>query len=368
MADRKIRRLIPYELFEIDAIEGWLDEQARQGLRLTRIGGRWAYFEKPESPTMTRYRIDVKRTWGYDTERQNTFRELGWEFVDGLDNHMDVYRAFRPGAVEINTDEEALQGVLGRYYRRNVLLAAFTIAFLLVLMWIIWGRVTEAGGLCTALLGSMGRTLPIAAAFFLYGLFLGIFDLLLPLRARRRSQTDREYHSPPLARRRILLRWIVIAVMLGVQLCNLFFPHLGRIREITPLSESDDVPIPALEEICPDWRGQETYLTKVKEPFSLCRFAWVSGASDESARPYYSVRLFDARWSSLANGAALEQISGQEALSVAGSGWDSGWFFEKPESGDSKQHLILLNGSRLMLIEYIGDERLTDRLELFAQK
>ena len=33
-----VKRL-PYDWYEIDAIEGWLDEQVREGLRLVTING-----------------------------------------------------------------------------------------------------------------------------------------------------------------------------------------------------------------------------------------------------------------------------------------------------------------------------------------
>lgn len=362
---KKIRRLLPYELFEIDAIEGWLDEQARQGLRLTAVRGQWCYFEKPDDPAMTRYRIDVKRDWGRDTERQDTFRDLGWEFVDGLDNRLDVYRAARADAVEINTDEEALQEVLGRYYRRQVLGGLSVLAVTLLFAWNFWSRVRDAGGLCTALLGYMGRTLPLAAFLLLYGLFLSGFYLALPLRARRRSQTERDYHSPALARYRRILRWVVAAVLIGINLLRLVFPGLGRVREAVPLADSG-LPIPALTEICPAGSGT-TYLTKVDEPFSRSYFAWIPGDADGSARPYYTAQLYDARWEWLAAGAAREQAAGQNARAVTAPGWERAWYYETPEGAEIRQHLALLSGSRVLLVDYIGRERLTDCLDLFGQ-
>ena len=364
MAEKKIRLLLPYELFEVDAIEGWLDEQARQGLRLTGIQRRWCYFDRPEKPAMTRYRIDVKRTWGFDTERQNTFRDLGWEFVDGLDNRMDVYRAARPDAVEINTDEEALQEVLGRYYRRQVISGLFVLAVTLFSFWTLWRRVAAEGGFYTAMLGAMGRTLPVAAAFLLYGLAMSVFYLALPIRARRRSQTERGFHAPATARYRTTLRWVVAAILIGVNLCNLFLPHLGRVREIEPLAETG-YPMPTLAELCPAAVGMETYVSKVEDPFSRSAFAWVSG--NDGRFPHYLAQLYDARWPWLAERAAREHLAGRDARPVTVPGWSEAWYYETAEDGATMQHLVLREGNRLLLADYGGSEPLTDRPELFGQ-
>ncbi|MBO5122811.1 MAG: DUF2812 domain-containing protein, partial [Oscillospiraceae bacterium] len=106
-----VKRL-PYDWYEIDAIEGWLDEQVREGLRLVTINGKDFHFG-PTDGTLTRYRIHLKPERGYhhDLEYHESFADLGWKFVDSINAQADVYQAVRPDAVEINTDEEVLQGV-----------------------------------------------------------------------------------------------------------------------------------------------------------------------------------------------------------------------------------------------------------------
>ena len=52
-------KLLPYYLYQIDAIESWLDDQAKKGLFLTDVRSRLTMgFEKGE-PRPVRYRIDV---------------------------------------------------------------------------------------------------------------------------------------------------------------------------------------------------------------------------------------------------------------------------------------------------------------------
>ncbi len=107
-SERKL--LLPYDGCEIDAIEGWLDEQAREGWRLDSIDGMHFYFTRPDDTTLTRYRIDVLPNKVPDLEeRRATFDDLGWEYIATLFDNFDIYAAARPDAVEINTDEELLR-------------------------------------------------------------------------------------------------------------------------------------------------------------------------------------------------------------------------------------------------------------------
>ena len=105
---------MPFAWYEVDALEAWLDEQSQQGLKLVNIRGlgykEVVFAETTEAPT--RYRVHIKPKDGYYTRREEykeTMRELGWEYVDRLNYRVDIYRATRPDAVEINTDENALR-------------------------------------------------------------------------------------------------------------------------------------------------------------------------------------------------------------------------------------------------------------------
>ena len=107
---------LPFAWYEVDALEAWLDEQSQQGLQLVGIRCfsfgymRAVFAESGEFPT--RYRVHIKPKDGYYTKREEfkeTMRELGWEYVNRLNYRADVYRATRPDAVEINTDENALR-------------------------------------------------------------------------------------------------------------------------------------------------------------------------------------------------------------------------------------------------------------------
>ena len=58
-----IRKTLPYYVYQIDAIESWLDEQARSGLFLQKFSmGRMCF--QQDAPRPMRYRIDVKQNPG----------------------------------------------------------------------------------------------------------------------------------------------------------------------------------------------------------------------------------------------------------------------------------------------------------------
>ena len=61
-------KLMPYEPYEIDALESWLDEQARKGCFLSQSHGKWLQFYR-DAPRPLRCRIDVKPDPGYHEDR-----------------------------------------------------------------------------------------------------------------------------------------------------------------------------------------------------------------------------------------------------------------------------------------------------------
>jgi len=362
----------PYEKYEIDAIEGWLDEQARQGLRLTLVQGRRCWFEKPETPAMTRYRIDVRGKHTDEQERLDTYAQLGWQFVAAIDSRMSVYRADRPDAVEINTDEEALQEMLGRYYRWELFSALFYLAMGLFFVHAFWRWSAKAGGFFTAALGPLGRDIPIGLLFVLYSLFCCVFHLVTLRRARVRTQTERGYHSPALAKRRLVVVWGISLALIVFYLCILLgnYIFLG-VREGVPLPDAR-YPVPALEELAPEYAGTKTTLLESGYLFSRgCSVSEAVSAGqypeDSPALPLYQVRLYDAKWAFLAQGAAREHVAGRNAQVVTVPGWSGAWYYETAGDGRTWQHLVLLEGNRVLLADYSGAGELTDHLALFGQ-
>lgn len=210
-------KLLPYYPFQTDAIEGWLDEQAKQGLFLTECAWKLAAaFERGE-PKAVRYRIDVKRDSGCygEQERIAAYRELGWEYVCELTAELDVYRCDDPDAPELNTDEETLHQVLDGKLKRAVIQAVVILC--LLPLWVYWALLRDMPTFESAsdMLSSGYGWLYLAG-------FLAMLTWLLDdaatiagaVSARRRRLLKRAYHTPSELRRWRAVRWATVLLPL----------------------------------------------------------------------------------------------------------------------------------------------------------
>ncbi len=48
MKGKKVRRLLPCDIFAVGALEHWLGDMSQEGLRLESLGETWAVFRKAE--------------------------------------------------------------------------------------------------------------------------------------------------------------------------------------------------------------------------------------------------------------------------------------------------------------------------------
>ena len=105
MRNRK-SKILPYSVYDVSAMEGWLEEMARKGLHLDVLAGQYAWFEKRE-PAEIRYRMepwagDVPRL---DDEMEAVYEAAGWEYVQRVvDEHFHIWRSVRPDARELHDD------------------------------------------------------------------------------------------------------------------------------------------------------------------------------------------------------------------------------------------------------------------------
>ena len=225
-----VKRL-PYDWYEIDAIEGWLDEQVREGLRLVTINGKDFHFG-PTDGTLTRYRIHLKPERGYhhDIEYHESFADLGWKFVDSINAQADVYQAVRPDAVEINTDEEVLQSVIKNALRGELALILLSAAA--ILYWIVRRVELFSAYGFAGIYEFMLVALPSLIVFVL--LLFAWAVIMIPLAkhrraVKRRHLLSRDYHTPAVAKRRSrphrialmsLLLVLMLLLLMGVLMGN----------------------------------------------------------------------------------------------------------------------------------------------------
>lgn len=257
-----IRKELPFAWYEVDALEAWLDEQVQQGLRLTGIksflGKKCIFEENTDGPT--RYRVHIKPENGYYTRREEyreTMRELGWEYVDRLNYRADIYRAMRPDAVEINTDEEALRDSIKSANRGGI---GAGIIMLLMIPKLLRNELQYMklyDGFYDMLLD--GTALLTASTVFMaaFYLVLGIYAILRSVAQRRRYLLDRSFRPAPEIRKRKRVR-IALLTLVGISILFLAVVGISSAGSSydVPLS---DCPVVLLESLCPEEAAQLDY-------------------------------------------------------------------------------------------------------------
>ena len=386
-----VKRL-PYDWYEIDAIEGWLDEQVREGLRLVTINGKDFHFG-PTDGTLTRYRIHLKPERGYhhDIEYHESFADLGWKFIDSINAQADVYQAVRPDAVEINTDEEALQGVIKNALRGELALIILSAAA--ILYWIVRQiKLFSAYGFA-GIYDFMLVALPSLIVFVL--LLFAWAVIMIPLAkhrrdVKRRHLLSRNYHTPTVAKRRSrphrialmsLLLVLMLLVLMGVlmgndsgtpQPCPVATLEAVNAEEFSALSTEEDIN---------EYHGAEIL-------YSAHTYRWdspaVMTADGWGYTPLsYVVGVETMKFPSWAKPYYRELVTtDQPWQQVDISGWDEAWYcayemtyaeaYEWTGRDMSvvedlppfrQQHLYLRDGSTIIHVDYNGTTDLYPRLQ-----
>lgn len=368
-------KLLPYYLIQIDAIESWLDDQAKKGLFLTEFARPGVmHFEKGE-PRTVRYRIDVKRdigTYG-EKERIADYQEFGWRYVCELAADMDVYRCDDPDAPELNTDEETLHEVLDKKLRSRYVWNAALLCT--TPLWLILSLRRYSYGYSTGIYDQL-----LSGFFWLY-VFVGLMTLtcLITLityiasaaATRKRRLLKRTYHSPVEMR-----RWRT------VQLSTFILPALALVIFLaTAIGMNqpykripvDEFPAPTVSEVFSDVTAETQWATDA--PQLLCSHIYLRQEGPNVTDPetgdlvgswYYNADIYRLAWRWLANGYAQEQARAYGLREITVPGWTHAWY-----SADNAvwggQTLILQNGREVWEIGCDHEESLLDALDLFAR-
>ena len=399
-----IAKEMPFAWYEVDALEAWLDEQSQQGLKLVSIRGlgykNAVFAETTEAPT--RYRVHIKPKDGYYTRREEyreTMRELGWEYVDQLHYRADIYRAARPDAVEINTDENALRESI-KAANRGELCAG--IVLILLIPWLLRNELRYMkfyDGFYDMLLD--GTALLTAAAVFMavFYLVLGIYAILRSIAQRRRYLLDRSFRPAPEIRKRKRVR-VALLTLVGISILFLVVVGVGSSGSYydVPLS---DCPVVLLESLSPEEAAQLDYdANYLDAPHGTggkhLLYSFVTYRQDGPtirlegeyagigyAAFNYWVNVMDIRTESLAEKYFAEKANAHDWQEVQIKGWDQAMYrryttnlrqeFRSDRLPDtpemSQQELVLRLGNRVVTVGYNGEADMVPRLNtLYARR
>ncbi len=384
-----LKKTLPYYVYQIDAIESWLDEQARSGLFLQGFRlGRMRF--RQDTPRPMRYRIDVKRNRGYagEKERIAAYAEMGWEYVCDLTPQLDIYCCADPDAPELNTDEETLHEVLDKKLTTEHRLGLFGV--LCIPMWlyqmIFRDLIHEIGatGFYDFLTSSYLLLYPgifLLALYWLSVFYRGMWDAA---DTKKRLLLTRDYHCIGRERRRMHTHYAMLT-MLGVCLliCAILWIGLKRSEKNYPVTDS---PLPTVTQVFP---GHEEAQLLGIDPVQ--RDEWVSygyaplmrstmvrqWGGEDMLDPsegfhehtwYYNADQYDIAWEWVADGYVKEKTADMTPITVPG--WEHAWFRSwTNNSGTPSQLLILQDGRTVWRIGYGNDTvyDLADALDKFAR-
>lgn len=375
-------KLKPYESYEIDAIESWLDEQARKGCFLSQSHGRLLQFYR-DAPRGLRYRIDVKPDPGYREDRVAAFRDMGWEYVCELSPQLDVYTCGDPSVPDLNTDEDTLHSVLDGLLRKKQI--ANVVAALLLVPYVYFILVlpilrSHYTGLYDMLLNGYIFLLPALILLLVCWLTELIRGFLDARNARRRLMLHRTYHTEKRARRR--QRRAVLILLTLVAAAGLVYAASRSYSSSTDrYFDPADYPGPTVTQVFPDQLPplpeSGPYYLRVHD------FAFRSGGlvyDGVSLRQFrsrdggqllyvYDINQMDIAFAWLAAGYVREQADAHSGQSVTVSGWPAAYLCRWPtEDGtDEYQQLLLLDGKTVWSVLYTGPDDLSAALDVFGK-
>ena len=130
---QEYREFRPVELYDVAAVESWLEERDREGYHLLRFRGLYGIFYQDCSVAPSRYRLQplLRKEKSPPPEMTDAYRELGWEYVCTLAGTFHIWRCGDPAAPELDTDpvvQSMGYGYLERKMRR-LLMAAAAVGF-----------------------------------------------------------------------------------------------------------------------------------------------------------------------------------------------------------------------------------------------
>ena len=345
-------RICPYSPWEIDAIEGWLDDMATRGYLLEKCKWNHYFVFLKTEPCSARYRIDVLEDEHADAQmRQEEYRDFGWEYVTNFVDYLDIYRATREDAAELNTDEDLLRLALQKARRRNWGVYLF--------VWLVLAA-SLIGLTVMHIRHGMYHTLLRYPLVLLIGLaviipFLGVIlyrEVRSRIRMKRRKLLARSYHSR--AREAIGRCFSILGIALWILCC---FPVFST-------AECVDVPDSvyyaySAQEILPEEDSRDELDTLYYYHFGLSdQYLWYQRTGN-SSNSNYRVTICEVRWNWLARAYAREQARLADAEALTVTGHEEAWFYtDDPPMyvtpSPYSQHIVLLDGNRVVEIRYEG--------------
>lgn len=250
MADY-VKKIIPYQFNETDAIEAWLEELAEEGLVLERDGFLGLVFKHSE-PTRLRFRVDITRSANLEKnkKRREQLDKKGWQYAGSPGGKVTIYKNEDLGQRELpeNPEGDAKKGELNWFVRLVILVLCVCAIALIEFIFAPTGDSPTLYWLTEGFYDLIRDLFAIIYLIFIFGLVQYAIHRVYKSKADN-SFYQRRYHTKRRARRR---SWVKFACMcLGLLIfITPFFGAAHDRCEFTLLENYQKVlPIPQLSEI-----------------------------------------------------------------------------------------------------------------------
>lgn len=143
--EKRVKKLVPYGLWDFTGLQTWLNEQAQAGYALVKWPG-WsfiglAYFKKDPSAVHARYRLDpMQERLGVVElkKREEGYQALGWNYVGQINQLYAIYRCDDPEAPELYNDADSLCWAMKKQVRWAWISLPILLVWAAVLFWDEW--------------------------------------------------------------------------------------------------------------------------------------------------------------------------------------------------------------------------------------
>lgn len=400
-----IKRLRPFQKYEFDYEQSWLDQMAEQGYLLTGQGLLTYRFTRSDN-NRRRYSVIPKEYNDFSEDELELYNECGWVFLFE-DREKSIFYTDDPDAVDLFTDQESYQQYLRKtlwQFLRDTCLCILVVALYLGQLWMNWpGNRNGLENLAERSLGEEISYLSLIVFIVIRyaGLAAGYFL------CRRRILGKGKNADAIWRRGRTFLRTVLR--VLGLVCCiavgySLIF-NLGQVKGNALENYQDPCPVRFCEFDPEGWEFVSDHLGPIQtnarkgvrfdyslyhtpnlalkdgyeESFYASETMYAS-EEDEEEYPEYTSLTYHFRTEELAerllqrqigrnqgdsrDPAAIQKIMAEMAIQVPGT--DYAGYYEDQIGDYMGQYLYLRQGCRVVYVHYYGDKSIKDKLSLFA--
>ena len=373
------RETCPISIYDVAAVESWLEDLVRRGYRPIGFTG-FKVELLPDEPRESRFRLQPlqRRKETLDPERVEAYRVMGWQLVGQLGPFW-VWRCEDPKAPELDTDP-VVQGEGYRYLKRRMLrrTVGYGLVWLALLGFDIWVaadvslRAVLDGG---SWLELIARPLVSLALMVMIGVEIWL-DARNTRRLWRTLTAGVPLERPRPYRRQLWMGRIAYAAIMAVLALNLVvsFQDLDNSpsgwdhAEWTVYEEGERPPaqvilaeLAALDGLDPEWTDvREKSLPIAPEMYAVRQLAYLPDVGQISCYTEYYRMLTEGLARDL-----TEELTGNRAgfldrepelplepVSVPGT--DGFWWAEENRTMAHDQFAVLRQGKQVLAIWYTG--------------